>query len=123
MGEMGNAAQEELYKSTSSVARSFDASLREKAKDQAIRPNEVVKSEVAYKIPPCLNFGAEGRNLGEGAKSGQPPLAKTERKAEMDTEHVSAEKKNRPNNYKRNKYRIDGKQRAGSECLAGWNVL
>ena len=37
-------------------------------------------------------MGADGRNLGAGAKAEQPPVTKTDHKTEMDTDSVSTEK-------------------------------
>ena len=87
MEGIGRAAQEEFNKSVISVAQGFDARMEEKAKDQTI-PS---KSAVNAKLPPCLNFGADDRNLGAGSKTEKPPATQSGRKMEIGANSISTE--------------------------------
>ena len=71
---IGKTAKEEFYKSTSSVVEGLEARMQEKAKGREIP----FKSDVKAKFPPCLNFGADGRKLGVGAKTEQPPATQAD---------------------------------------------
>ena len=98
MGGIGNVAQEEYGESIGSVVRRFDARCEENAKDHATSSGVEVKSEVKPEVPPCLNIMGDDRNLGVRAKTEPPPVTKTEHKMDMDTNSISTEKGNPPNN-------------------------
>ena len=63
-----------------------------KANDQATSLNEGVKSGRMSKVPPCLSFGADDRNLGVVTKAEQPPVARSEHKMDMGADSISTEK-------------------------------
>ena len=91
MDGMGKASQVEFGKSINAVSRRFRAKLDGKAKDQATPLYEGVKSGRKSKIPPCLSFGPDARNLGLGAKTEQPPVAKLGHKANVGDVSISTE--------------------------------
>ena len=91
MEGIGKNMKEEFRKrmiSGTPLPQGFEARLREEAKDHAIH----FKIDTRSELHPCLNLGADDRNLGVVAKSEQTPVTKTEHKMEMDTDSVSTEK-------------------------------
>ena len=115
MEGIGRVAREEFNKSMSSAAQVFEAMMKAKHKDRAI-PS---KSDVKAKLLPCLNFRTDGRKLGAGAKTEQPPATQAGQKMEIDSDSISSEKENRPNISKRNKRRNNVKQVTTIRMLGG----
>ena len=115
MEGIGKAAIEEFNKSINSVSQGFEARLQEKAKDHAIP----FKSDVQAKLPPGLNLGADGRNLGVGEKAEQPPVTKTERKREWALTLLRLKRKTDPTTQNgTNTGSVENKW-VGSERLVG----
>ena len=106
MGGIRKTQQEEFNKSMSSAAQGIEARAKERAKDHAIP----FKSDVKAKLPPCLNFGADGRKLGLGPKRNNRQRRMQTKRWKLTLTQYQLKRKSRPNISKRNKRRGNGEE-------------